>query len=177
MLKFLFVSQRIPGTMCSLIVEQRTCGTRTRTSYVYYITWWFGWSGGVSRVCNHSKATPTLNFLCRPGIRWDCGIGAIQSSYVCLRPSELARCVAESTLETMSDSDNIVSKAAIGGTFAYHAGDFSVSALAAATSHCIHHPLYTLKSQMMYYGSDFRFKNFFKRSFKEPIGFLYRGTL
>ena len=67
-------------------------------------------------------------------------------------------------------------KGTIGDTLAYHLEDFAVSALAAATSHCIHHPLYTLKSQMMYYGSEFRFKNFIRRSLKEPMGFLYRGT-
>ena len=74
-----------------LFANRRTtnvCGPKTRTSSVY-ITWWFGWSGGVSRVCNDSKATPRLNFLLLTGIRWDCGNDAVQSSYVCLRPSEL----------------------------------------------------------------------------------------
>lgn len=54
--------------------------------------------------------------------------------------------------------------------------EFAVSAGAAALAHAIHHPLYTLKSQMMYHGSQFNLLKFLQRSFKEPRGFLYSGT-
>lgn len=77
----------------------------------------------------------------------------------------------------MSGDVKVASKSTIGSVVAFQVGDFAMSALAAATSHCIHHPLYTLKSQMMFYGSEFSFKNFLKRSLREPTGFLYRGLI
>lgn len=51
----------------------------------------------------------------------------------------------------------------------------AVSASAAGLSHVLHHPLYTLKSQMMYHGTAFRFKDFVDRSVAHPLAFLYRG--
>ena len=52
---------------------------------------------------------------------------------------------------------------------------FFVSGLAASASHCVCHPLYTLKNRMMYLGNEFNFKQFVSRSFKEPGAFLYSG--
>ena len=52
--------------------------------------------------------------------------------------------------------------------------EFAVSAVSAALSHVIHHPLYTLKSQMMFYGPEFKFRMFFGKA-KEHKTFLYRG--
>ena len=54
--------------------------------------------------------------------------------------------------------------------------EFAVSALAAGLSHVIHHPLYMLKSQMMYYGPKFSPLEFFREARQHP-GFLYRGEL
>lgn len=53
--------------------------------------------------------------------------------------------------------------------------DLSVSALSAALAHALHHPLYTLKSQMMYYGPQFSYIRFARRSVTEKT-FLFRGT-
>ena len=53
--------------------------------------------------------------------------------------------------------------------------EFAVSAMAAGLSHILHHPLYTLKSQMMFYGPEFRFKMFVSKA-REHKSFLYRGT-
>lgn len=50
---------------------------------------------------------------------------------------------------------------------------FILSGLAACTSHIIHHPLYTLKSQMMFHGHDFRFSAFMRQAASPQ--FLYRG--
>lgn len=52
--------------------------------------------------------------------------------------------------------------------------EFAVSAVAAGLSHVLHHPLYTLKSQMMFYGPEFRMATFFNKV-KEQKSFLYRG--
>ncbi len=52
--------------------------------------------------------------------------------------------------------------------------EFAVSAVAAGLSHVIHHPLYTLKSQMMYYGPEFRITTFLNKV-REQKSFLYRG--
>lgn len=52
--------------------------------------------------------------------------------------------------------------------------EFAVSAISAGLSHVIHHPLYTLKSQMMFYGPEFSLKTFFSNA-KEQKSFLYRG--
>lgn len=52
---------------------------------------------------------------------------------------------------------------------------FAVSASAACLSHMIHHPLYTLKSQMMYFGKEFQLGGFIRQSYTNPTGFLYRG--
>ena len=54
--------------------------------------------------------------------------------------------------------------------------EFAVSAVAAGLSHLLHHPLYTLKSQMMFYGPEFKFRLFIDRA-KEHKGFLYRGKV
>ena len=53
--------------------------------------------------------------------------------------------------------------------------EFAVSALAAGLAHVIHHPLYTLKSQMMYYGPDFKIRRFFQQAWQQKHNFLYRG--
>ena len=53
--------------------------------------------------------------------------------------------------------------------------EFAVSAIAAGLAHVIHHPLYTLKSQMMFYGPDFRMGRFFKQAWQQKHNFLYRG--
>ena len=52
--------------------------------------------------------------------------------------------------------------------------DLAVSALSAALAHFLHHPLYTLKSQMMYYGPQFSHLRFLRRAWREK-SFLYRG--
>lgn len=52
--------------------------------------------------------------------------------------------------------------------------EFAVSAVAAGLSHVIHHPLYTLKSQMMYHGPEFRIRTFLSNA-REQKTFLYRG--
>ncbi len=52
--------------------------------------------------------------------------------------------------------------------------EFAVSAMAAGVSHVIHHPLYTLKSQMMFYGPEFKFKLFVNQATAHK-SFLYRG--
>ncbi|MCG8623985.1 MAG: hypothetical protein MJE68_18595 [Proteobacteria bacterium] len=53
--------------------------------------------------------------------------------------------------------------------------EFAVSAIAAGLAHVIHHPLYTLKSQMMFYGPDFKIKRFFQQAYQQKHNFLYRG--
>lgn len=53
--------------------------------------------------------------------------------------------------------------------------EFAVSAVAAGLSHVIHHPLYTLKSQMMFYGPEFRIQTFFS-NVRQQKSFLYRGN-
>jgi len=55
--------------------------------------------------------------------------------------------------------------------------EFAVSALAAGLSHVIHHPLYMLKSQMMYYGPKFSPWDFIQQARKQHVKFLYRGEL
>jgi len=55
--------------------------------------------------------------------------------------------------------------------------EFVVSAVAAAMSHVIHHPLYMLKSQMMYYGPKFSPWEFIQQVRKQHVKFLYRGEL
>ena len=53
--------------------------------------------------------------------------------------------------------------------------EFAVSAVSAGLAHVIHHPLYTLKSQMMFYGPEFRMGQFFKQAWTQKHNFLYRG--
>ena len=53
--------------------------------------------------------------------------------------------------------------------------DFALSGLAASLSHIPHHPLYTLKSQMMFYGKGFNIKQFVITSFERRGTFLMRG--
>jgi len=50
-----------------------------------------------------------------------------------------------------------------------------VSGLSASVTHIPHHPLYTLKSQMMYYGKEFRFRKFFKQIRNTGGTFLFQG--
>ena len=56
------------------------------------------------------------------------------------------------------------------------AKNLGVSCLSATAAYIPHHPLYTLKSQMMYYGQDFRFANFFRQTWSTKGLFLMRGT-
>lgn len=53
--------------------------------------------------------------------------------------------------------------------------EFAVSAVSAGLAHLIHHPLYTLKSQMMFYGPNFRARRFFEQALQQKHNFLYRG--
>ena len=55
--------------------------------------------------------------------------------------------------------------------------EFGVSCLSASLAHIPHHPLYTLKSQMMYYGRDFSFFNFVRRAKVTKGTFLFQGSL
>ena len=55
--------------------------------------------------------------------------------------------------------------------------ELAVSGAAAALAHVLHHPLYMLKSQMMYYGPEFRLRNFVEQSKRLHVRFLYRGEL
>lgn len=54
--------------------------------------------------------------------------------------------------------------------------EFGVSCLSASLAHIPHHPLYTLKSQMMYYGKDFSFFNFLRHAKMTKGTFLFQGT-
>ena len=53
--------------------------------------------------------------------------------------------------------------------------EFAVSAVSAGLAHLIHHPLYTLKSQMMFYGPNFRARRFLEQALQQKHNFLYRG--
>jgi hypothetical protein len=53
--------------------------------------------------------------------------------------------------------------------------NFGVSCLSASLAHIPHHPLYTLKSQMMYYGKEFRFTSFVRRAWNTRGLFLFQG--
>jgi hypothetical protein len=55
------------------------------------------------------------------------------------------------------------------------AQEFAVSCLSASLAHIPHHPLYTLKSQMMFYGRDFSILNFVKHTRKTRGTFLFQG--
>lgn len=56
------------------------------------------------------------------------------------------------------------------------AQEFAVSCLSASLAHIPHHPLYTLKSQMMYYGRDFSLLNFMRRTRNTNGTFLFQGV-
>ena len=88
------------------------------------------------------------------------------------RPKRASKVKEESSREitkseTVGDGDGIMSAGQ----------EFAVSALAAGLAHLIHHPLYTLKSQMMFYGPDFRARRFFEQAWQQKHNFLYRGGL
>ena len=53
----------------------------------------------------------------------------------------------------------------------------AVSCVSASLAHVPHHPLYTLKTQMMFYGRGFRFRNFFTKAWESRGVFLMRGML
>lgn len=57
------------------------------------------------------------------------------------------------------------------------AGEFAVSAAAAGMAHVLHHPLYTLKSQMMFHGPKFSIRSFLGDVRHRPVGFLYKGLV
>ena len=52
--------------------------------------------------------------------------------------------------------------------------NFGVSCMSASFVHILHHPLYTLKSQMMFYGKDFRWKTFISRTMITKGTFLFQ---
>ena len=54
--------------------------------------------------------------------------------------------------------------------------DFAISGAAACLAHLIHHPLYTLKSHMMYHGHNFSLRQFVRQVVSQPT-FLYNGEL
>lgn len=54
--------------------------------------------------------------------------------------------------------------------------EFGVSGTAACLAHLLHHPLYTLKSQMMYHGHNFSPRRFARQVMTQP-SFLYNGEL
>ena len=62
----------------------------------------------------------------------------------------------------------------IHGTMSF-AQEFAVSCLSASLAHIPHHPLYTLKSQMMFYGRDFSFFSFMRRTKVTKGTFLFQG--
>ena len=62
----------------------------------------------------------------------------------------------------------------IHGTMSF-AQEFAVSCLSASLAHIPHHPLYTLKSQMMFYGRDFSFFSFVRRTRVTRGTFLFQG--
>ena len=68
-----------------------------------------------------------------------------------------------------------VKRSSNGGGIMSAGQEFAVSALAAGLAHVIHHPLYTLKSQMMFYGPEFRITRFFQQAWQQKHNFLYRG--
>ena len=53
--------------------------------------------------------------------------------------------------------------------------ELAVSGLAAGLAHVLHHPLYTLKSQMMFHGQEFSFQRFVGQIKAQKLDFLYRG--
>jgi solute carrier family 25 aspartate/glutamate transporter 12/13/solute carrier family 25 carnitine/acylcarnitine transporter 20/29 len=55
--------------------------------------------------------------------------------------------------------------------------EFAVSCLSASLAHIPHHPLYTLKSQMMFYGRDFSILNFVRRTKNTRGTFLFQGLV
>ena len=54
--------------------------------------------------------------------------------------------------------------------------ELAVSCLSASLAHIPHHPLYTLKNQMMYYGRDFSLLYFMRRTRNTKGTFLFQGT-
>ena len=53
--------------------------------------------------------------------------------------------------------------------------NFGVSCLSASLAHIPHHPLYTLKSQMMYRGQRFNFGDFLNKALTTKGRFLFQG--
>jgi solute carrier family 25 aspartate/glutamate transporter 12/13/solute carrier family 25 carnitine/acylcarnitine transporter 20/29 len=52
-----------------------------------------------------------------------------------------------------------------------------IGGAAACLSHIMHHPLYTLKSQMMFHGHNFRLSDFIRKALTQRTDFLYRGLV
>lgn len=69
----------------------------------------------------------------------------------------------------------LTSNGGVGGTSLVQ--EFGVSCLAASLAHIPHHPLYTLKSQMMFYGREFSFFNFLRRARVTKGTFLFQGLV
>ena len=55
------------------------------------------------------------------------------------------------------------------------AQNFAVSSLSASLAHVPHHPLYTLKTQMMFRGRNFRLRKFLTVAWESRGTFLMRG--
>lgn len=53
--------------------------------------------------------------------------------------------------------------------------NFGVSCLSASIAHIPHHPLYTLKSQMMFRGQRFNFRHFLNKAWTTKGRFLFQG--
>ena len=84
-----------------------------------------------------------------------------------IKDSSTGREISESETRTVAERE-------IGGIMS--AGqEFAVSAVSAGLAHLIHHPLYTLKSQMMFYGPKFKARRFFEQALTQKHNFLYRG--
>ena len=73
-------------------------------------------------------------------------------------------------------SPPLINSTAMTTTMASTVKEFGVSGTAACMAHFIHHPLYTLKSQMMYHGHNFSIRRFAGQVVNQPT-FLYNGKL
>ena len=57
------------------------------------------------------------------------------------------------------------------------AQNFAVSCVSASLAHVPHHPLYTLKSQMMFHGNQFSLRKFLSMMWESRGAFLMRGII
>ena len=80
------------------------------------------------------------------------------------------------TQSKFRQSPPLLNSTVITSTMVSTVKEFGVSGTAACLAHLIHHPLYTLKSQMMYYGHNFSIRRFAGQVANQPT-FLYNGEL